>query len=230
MVDQRVRTLVIIVVICLLSVQAKADTLRISTAEFPEARSIIRVLKEAYGKIGHDVELVIRPAKRSLVEVNNGRSDAELARVTGAETEYPNLVRVKEPIHALSFSAIVSNKSKQWLSSWQKIKDHHISYPRGYRLLDIRTKGMKVSVAKDPDTVAKLIKAGRVDVGIVVTSDAIRFASGSDEIALLEPPIEVVTLYHYVNVKHRRLVPKIEKILIELNDSGRIKQILQGEK
>jgi hypothetical protein len=42
----------------------------------------------------------------------------------------------------------------------------------------------------------------------------------------LEPPVEVITLYHYVNVKYRRLVPSIEKILIDLNDSGRAKELL----
>ncbi len=45
---------------------------------------------------------------------------------------------------------------------------------------------------------------------------------------VLEPPIEVVTLYHYLNVKHRRLVPEMEKILIQLNDSGEAKRIISG--
>ena len=40
---------------------AKAETYRVSTAEFPEAEAIARLLKEVYRQIGHDFELVFRP-------------------------------------------------------------------------------------------------------------------------------------------------------------------------
>jgi len=219
----------VLLVLCLVSVHdAKAETYRISSPEFPESEAIARLLKEVYRQIGHDIELVVRPAKRSLVEVNSGMSDAEMVRVVGAETEYPNLVRVEEPVFALSFSAIVNENSKHWLSSWEEIRKHRISYPRGYRVLDIRTRDMDASPAKDASAVARMVKVGRIDIGIVVTSDAVRLASETDGVVVLEPPIEVVTLYHYLNVKHRRLVPSIEKVLIEMNDSGRTKDLLHG--
>ncbi|MBT3914919.1 MAG: hypothetical protein HOF23_01015 [Rhodospirillaceae bacterium] len=224
-----VRIILVFLILCWLSVQpANAATFKISSPEFPEAASISRLLKEVYHQMGLDIELVTRPAKRSLIEVNSGASDAEMARVTGAEMEYPNLVRVKEPIFALSFSAIVAAKSKHWLSSWEEISKHRIGYPRGYRLLDIRTKSMKALTAKDPVTIAKMVKAGRIDVGIVVTSDANRFVSKIGGIVILKPVIEVVTLYHYLNVKHRRLIPEMEIILINLNDSGRTKELILG--
>ena len=73
-----------------------------------------------------------------------------------------------------------------------------------------------------------MVKAGRISVGILITSDAKRYASKIGGMVVLKPPIEVVTLYHYLNVEHRRLVPKIEKILIELNDSGKTKDIIRG--
>jgi hypothetical protein len=132
---------------------------------------------------------------------------------------YPNLVRVKEPVFALSFSAIVLEKSKHWLSSWEEIQKHRFAYPRGYRILDIRTKKMNALTVKNPFTVSKMVKAGRISVGILITSDAKRYASKIGG---------VVILYHYLNVEHRRLVPKIEKILIELNDSGKTKDIIRG--
>ena len=209
---------------------AKAETLRISTAEFPEAEAIARLLKEVYRQIGYEIELVFRPAKRSLKEVNNGVSDAELARITGIENEYPNLVRVKEPVFALSFSAIVSDKSKLWMGSWEEIKKHRIVYPRGYQILDIRTRQMAAQVARNAASVARMVKAGRVDVGLVITTSADRLVPEIGGIQVIKPPIETVTLYHYLHVKHRRLIPDIEKILIEMNDSGRAKAIFYGAK
>lgn len=216
---------------CLVSVDSvEAETYKISTAEFPESGAITRLLKEVYQQVGHDIELVVRPAKRSLVEVNSGLADGELARVIGTESEYPNLVRVAEPVFALSFSAIVSAKSKLRLGSWKEIEKHRIGYPRGYRILDVRTRNMKVSLAKNATSIARMVKAGRFDVGLLITSDAIRLAAEFDDITLLKPPIEVVTLYHYLHVKHRRLIPSLENILIELNDNGRAKEIIRGPK
>ncbi len=207
---------------------AKADTIRISSPEFPEAEAIARLLKEVYGKIGHDIVLVYRPAKRSLFEVNSGLSDAELVRVTGAVTEYPNLVRVKEPVIALSFSAIVNAKSKLRLSSWEELEKYHIVYPRGYRHPGCQNAGNECCKSNNVSAVARLVKGGRVDVGILITSDAFRLSSEIGGIVVLEPPLEVVTLYHFLNVKHRRLVPSLEEILIEMNDSGRSKEIISG--
>ena len=208
---------------------AKAGIYKVSTAEFLEGKAFFRLLQEVYKQIGHDLKLVTRPAKRSLIEVNSGISDAELARVTGAEAEYPNLVRVKEPVYALSFSAIVKRSSKLWLSSWKEIEKHRIGYPRGYRILDIRTSKMNKLVGKDPATIARMVKAGRFEVGLLITSDAHRQSTKIPEIMVLKPPVEVVTLYHHLHVKHRRLIPAIEKVLIEFNDSGRSRKIMNGE-
>ena len=218
-----------LLVLCLLSVPAAgAEKYRVSTAQFPEAKAIAALLKEAYGRIGREFELVFRPAKRSLVEVNSGLADAELARIIGTEAEYPNIVRVEEPVFAISFSAIVKASSKTWLSSWEELAKYSIAYPRGYRILDIRTRKLKAVRVKDSATIAKMVKAGRIEVGLMISSDAAKLASKTGGIVVLRPPVESVTLYHYVNVKHRRLVPSLEKVLVELNDSGRTREILFG--
>jgi polar amino acid transport system substrate-binding protein len=188
-----------LLILYLLSVPvARADTFRISTAEFPEAKSIARLLKEVYQQIGHDFELVFRPAKRSLAEVNSGQSDAELARIIGTEVEYPNLVRVEEPVFAISFSAIVKSTSKTWLSSWRELEKHSIGYPRGYRILDIRTRNMNAVQVSDSSSIVNMVKGGRFEVGIMISSEAARLASITDGIEVLTPPIEAVTLYHYL--------------------------------
>lgn len=87
---------------------------------------------------------------------------------------------------------------------------------------------MDAIVAKDPAAVARMVKGGRIDVGILITSHAHTLAEEIGDLTVLDPPMEVVTLYHYLHVNHRRLVPEMEKILIELNDSGRAKEIMFG--
>ncbi len=205
---------------------AKAETYTVSTAEFPESGPIFNLLKEVYRIIGHDIDLVYRPAKRSLVEVNAGVSDAELARVIGTETEYPNLVRVEEPVYTLSFSAIVNAETDIRQSIWSELGKYSIGYPRGYRILDIRTRELNAMPAKNSTAIARMVAGGRIEVGLVITSDAQKLVSEYPDIVVLKPPVEAVTLYHYLNVRHRRLAPDIEKLLIELNDSGRSRELL----
>jgi len=214
---------------CLFSLHApKAETFKISTADFPESHTIHKLLNEVYKTIGYETELVFRPAKRSLMDVNSGRFDAELARIIGTETEYPNLIRVDEPIYALSFSAIVKKNSKIWLSSWEELKKHSIGYPRGYRILDIRTRDLDAVQINNSAAISKMVQGGRFEIGIAITSDAIKLAKENSNIVVLKPPIESITLYHYIHVKHRRLAPAIKSNLIKLNDSGRAKEILYG--
>ena len=209
---------------------AQAEMFRIATAESSETRAIAELVKEVYRRLGHDTEFVFRPAKRSVREVNRGRFDAELARITGIENEFPNLVRVEEPVYTVSVSAVVRSDSNIRVNSWEEIGDRWIGYPRGYKLLDIRTRELNSIKAKNPSSIIKMVKAGRMEIGLLMTSDAAALAQKYGGISVLEPPIEVTTLYHYVHVKHRRMVPSLEKVLIKMNDSGRSKEILSGQK
>jgi hypothetical protein len=55
-------------------------------------------------------------------------------------------------------------------------------------------------------------------------------AAGLEGISVLGPPLETVALYHYVNIKRRRLIPKIKNILIKMNDSGLTTKLLSTAK
>ena len=208
---------------------AQAETFKIATAESDETRAIARLVAEAYRQMGHETAFSFLPAGRSVREVNRGKFDAELARITGIENEYPNLVRVEEPVYTIRISAIVRSDSGIDAMSWEDIGERRVGYPRGYKLLDIRTRDLNAIKAKDPTSTIKTLKGGRMDIGLLMTSDADHLAQQFGGVTVLEPPIEVTTLYHYVHVKHRRMIPALEKVLIDMNDSGRSEEILAGQ-
>ena len=208
---------------------AQAETFTIVTADSVETRAISVLVKEVYRRLGHDTEFVYLPAERSIREVNRGKFDAELARAIGVDREFPNLVRVEEPVYVLSISAIVQSDSNIRFDSWEEIGDRRIGYPRGYQILDIRTRDLNAIKAKNPSTIIKMVKAGRMEIGLVMTSDAAALAQKYGGISVLEPPLEEFALYHFVHVKHRRMAPSLEKVLIQMNDSGRSKEILSGQ-
>ena len=192
---------------------AHAEMYKIVAPESKVTRSISRLVEEAYRQLGHDTEFAYLPAERSVREVNRGKYDAELARITGLDNEFPNLVRVQEPIYTLQISAFVRSDSDIEISTWEDIGDRRVGYPRGYRILNIRTRGLNVIKTKDPETTVKMVKGGRMEIGFLLTSDAVALAEKLGGISVIEPPIEQSTLYHYVHVKHRRLIPKLEKVI-----------------
>ena len=218
------------IILCVMGLAtARAETFKIATAESKETRAIARLVAEAYRQMGHETEVAFLPAGRSVREVNKGTYDAELARITGMENEFPNLVRVEEPVFTIQISAVVRSDSGIEVQSWEEIGDRRVGYPRGYRILNIRTRDLNAIKAKDPATTVKMVKGGRMDIGLLMTSDALSLAEKHGGVTVLDPPIEVTTLYHYVHVNHRRMIPELERLLIEMNDSGRSQEILSGQ-
>ena len=86
-----------------------------------------------------------------------------------------------------------------------------------------------ITVVQESMLIPGMVARGRVDVGLMVTSEARRFAPKVEGVVVLEPPFESLHLYHYVHVKHRDLIPALTKALQELNNSGRSEMILREE-
>jgi polar amino acid transport system substrate-binding protein len=214
--------------ISLIAGPVNAEKFRISTAQSDEARALVPLIEEVYRRIGHKAEVVFLPSLRSLHSSNSGKFDAELVRTTTAVVEYPNLVQVSEPLFVVSASVIVQEGSDISEATWETVGKHSIIYPRGYLILDARTRGMNATVASTPFMIANMIAKGRADIGIMFTLDAKKLVSEIDSLRMIEPPIETVALYHYVHFKHRRLVPLLEAVLIEMNNSGESGRILQN--
>jgi polar amino acid transport system substrate-binding protein len=208
---------------------ARAGTFKVATGDTAETRAIARVMAEAYRQLDIDIAVEYRPTARSFREVNAGKFDAELARTTGLETEYPNVVRVREPVYIIGVSAVVRSGSNLKITSWEDLAGLRVGYPRGYRILDVRSRDLQAIQAKDPRTIFKMLKGGRMDVGLLMTANANLLIKEFTGVSVLQPPIETIPLFHYVHIKHRRMIPALEKVLIEMNDSGRTNEILFGQ-
>lgn len=210
----------IFIAFMMLTGAAKADLFRIAATDDPVTRQVTKVAKELYRRLGHDVVFTFLPAKRSIREVNSGKYDAELLRSTGFENKFPNLIRMTEPLYSVSVSAIVRVDSNIKNATWDSLKKYKVVYPLGYKLLDIRLREHTTHKVSNTKLIPTMVAKGRVDVGIMITHTAKKAVESIKGLMVLSPPLETVTLYHYLNVKHRRLIPSLEKTLIEMNDSG----------
>jgi polar amino acid transport system substrate-binding protein len=46
-----------------------------------------------------------------------------------------------------------------------------------------------------------------------------------DTIKILEPPLQSLPLFHYLNIKHKSLAEKLENVLHKMEEKGEIQQI-----
>jgi len=186
----------------------------------------IPILKEAYQRLG--IELIVKeyPSKRSLLSSNSGIIDGELHRISGLQDKFPNLREIKVPIVKLEW-VIYSKKYNFVVKGVESIKPYSISTRRGI------IRGEKiVSKAKDhllvnswPQVLLTLEK-DRVDLALISKLTALKILKDNPmEVHVLKPPLDEIYLYHYLHKKNEKLIPKITKVLKEMESAGEIQGI-----
>jgi polar amino acid transport system substrate-binding protein len=98
---------------------------------------------------------------------------------------------------------------------------------RGFKLIEDRTQGLKTENVDTIDQTFLMLNLGRVDVVVQEQSAGMQSIhrlklSG---ITVLDPPLEEIPVYHYLNKKHSNLLPRITKKLLAMKKSGEIDRI-----
>ncbi|GAB3242210.1 substrate-binding periplasmic protein [Chitinimonas naiadis] len=207
---------------------ASADPVRIAAVEEDEGteRVFESVVREAYRRIGQPVDLVYMPASRGLMMANSGKSDALLARLPVIEEAFPNMRRVPTSIGAMTFLA-VSLKPQVKVSNWESMRNLNIGIRRGYRIAEIKTAGMKVSLVDSYGAMFKMLVQERVDVlvirepGLGPTLRSLKAAgvlSGSEQFH--SAVLESLPAYHYLHVDRSGLIAPLDQALKAMLKEG----------
>lgn len=218
-------TLVLIALILAVSPTPSAadDVIRISTSynsmlSNPEQTGMLdRILKEAFRRIGREAQIVFTPNERSLVEVNEGKLDAELNRVAGMEKNYPNLIRVPEPNMQMHFVAF--SKKDFSISGWNSLARLKVGLVCGWKILENSTKGVcNVTRVLKEDQLFQMLDRGRLDIALYSKLNGYELIKkyGYKNIRHLEPPLVSKDMFLYMNEKHAALVPHLAAALREM--------------
>ncbi len=215
------------------SLYAEKDVFYLSTSyknllSNPEQNGMLDIiLKEAFSRIGLEVEIVFTPTERSLVDVNAGLLDGEINRIEGMEKNYPNLVPVPEPNMTMHFVAF-STKTFE-IDGWDSIRDLYIGHVSGWKILEANTAGFPHVVSTPTETeLFTMLDKGRIDIALYskLTGYATLQEMGLHGISHLEPPLASRNMYLYMHKKHANLIHAIAGALREMKEDGTYKQIV----
>ncbi|AHI33455.1 hypothetical protein AU15_21635 [Marinobacter salarius] len=129
------------------------------------------MLSRAYGEFGYDIRMTLMPSRRSLNMANSGRVDGELFRIAGIEKSFPNLVPVPYPLIQGRLMAVTMGSG---ITDWnpQHLSNAVVGVRRGIIVAERAARGLKTIMVNDYDQMLDLLKAGRIDVGLVAEVQA----------------------------------------------------------
>jgi ABC-type amino acid transport substrate-binding protein len=208
---------------------APQATLRIARIEaIPDQLVGAAILEAIYRHLDIRLEFVDMPAKRALLESSEGRVDGEIQRVLDVGSEYPTLIAVRPSVNYIEPSAFVTRADFR-VDGWRSVAPYSIGIVRGVGSSERGTKGMsRVEAVTTMDQLMGMLADGRVEVAV---ND--RFSGElvckrlhlDATIHALSPAIERIPLYHFLNERHRDLVPRVEAVVREMTASGELERI-----
>jgi len=220
---------IMILIFCILpSFLFATQTLVFSNSTESSAASsyAMPILKEAYKRLGLEFTVEKYPAKRSLFNADKGITDGEIHRISGLQKEFPNLIEIQVPIVKLEWM-IYSKKHNFKVDGIESIKPYSISTRRGIIFAErIVKKARSHLLVNGWVQVLATLELDRVDLALIPKIPALKLLQkNSKEVHVLMPPYQEFYLYHYLHKKHEKLIPKITKVLKEMESSGGILDI-----
>lgn len=214
-------------VLCLVCFGSHAQVvLRIARIEkVPDQLVGGEILSSVYSKLGIQIEFVDVAAKRSLIESSEGRLDGEIQRVLDVQNEFPSLLPVPESINYIE-PTVFAKSAKLTVSGWSSLQPYRIGIVRGVGSSERGVAGLQnVEAIATMDQMMLMLNADRIDVamndlfsGMLV----LRRLGLQEEVHPLSPALQHIELYHFLNERHRALVPRVNAVVHQMKLSGEL--------
>lgn len=206
-------------------VQAAQKLLISSFVASPLTDIAENTLRTAYKKLGIEIEIVHMPGERSIKMANQGKMDGDLMRIANIDTRYANLLCVPVAI-AQTETVVFSKKTDLAITDWQSLKPYNIGIQIGHKLVEQRTRDMKTVSVSKLEQGFRMLEQERIDVFIGDRLEGLALLKKMhlSDIHDLQPALSHDSLFHYLNKKHRALVPQLTEALRQMEESGEIRQ------
>ncbi len=199
------------------------ETLVLASSDDPIAKVSFGILQVAYQSIGYDLSAEVLPAERALILSNTGTLDGEVNRIKGINKKYRSLLLVPVKINTLYGQAFTKTLNFP-ITGWESLRPYKIGIRIGTKFAEKNTKGMDVVKVENNDLLFKMLDLERLDVVVTSKQEGLLAIKklGIVDINFLQPALMQLDLFHYLHIKHKKLVPLIEAQLKKMKKAGEI--------
>ncbi|MDN4988461.1 transporter substrate-binding domain-containing protein [Bradyrhizobium sp. WYCCWR 13022] len=219
-----------IVVVCLSLLTAGTSSaqsvIRLARiADIPDQYVGGEMLRAVYAKLNIKLEFEDVPGKRALALSSSGELDGEIQRIGTLSRDYPTLLQVTPAINYIE-PAVFTTKLHFDVDGWNSIRNYSIGIVRGVGSSEAGTRGMdRVTATTGIENMIRMLDADRFDVMVTDLFSglvAVRKLNLQARIYPLSPPLERISIYHYLHERHRDLVPKVGQVIAQMQASGEL--------
>ncbi|MBF0186824.1 MAG: transporter substrate-binding domain-containing protein [Magnetococcales bacterium] len=189
------------------------------------------ILKEAFRRIGREVNLFYLPAARGIRNVKTGIDDGFFPGIIELEEKHPDLIRISESVGGAKIVLVHHNAAGPFeITEWHDLKPYRIGRILGWNsIMTIVPEGTEVIAVENFAQLVSMLRKGRLDIAFVGHWMFRLFTEkhAIDDIAYLEHPVKHVKGYLYVNKKHAELNAPLSQALKELKKEGFLSRAIQ---
>jgi ABC-type amino acid transport substrate-binding protein len=210
--------------------KANAEQYHFASINYLIEQEIGRViLPEIYNRLGIKITISPLPGKRAQYEAQAGLKDGEVMRTYIYGTKTPSTIRIPTPYYYLETMAFIRADSDVAINNITDLSKYHIVKVRGVEHTNSITKGMKN--VKDLDTttqILRLVAAGLADVALTNKIDGLIMLEKLNitNVRPISKSLKRHRLYHYVHKSLQHLVPKLDREIKKMKETGELDTLL----
>jgi polar amino acid transport system substrate-binding protein len=181
-----------------------------------------QVLHEAFRRVEQPIQISHLPTERSITNADLGITDGEFPRISGLDSNYPNLIIVPEKLVDFEFVAFTW-RSDIKLTDWNSCKPYNVAIVRGWKILEANLADAKSLIrVKNQDLLFSLLGEHRADIVVYSRFEGQEMIRklGLQDVRMIDPPLAKREMYLYLNKKHQQLVPIIAEQLRNMKNDG----------
>ena len=178
-------------------------------------------MRAAYQLLDIELEITPLPAKRALLETENGNTyDAELGRIKQAETLLTNFVRIPVILRDIGLVAITVRGLKNLSDhlGLVNLRDYRVASVRGILSSDTLLKDHNNILVDTTRQGLYMLLYRRMDVFVALdfmVQDLPKELKQHHYI-IHEPPLSSAKIYHYLHKKHNDLAPALTRAMTKV--------------
>jgi ABC-type amino acid transport substrate-binding protein len=220
------RILVICLSLCISGASSAQSVIRLARiADIPDQYVGGEMLRAVYARLNIKLEFEDVPGKRALALSSAGEVDGEIQRIGTLSRDYPTLLQVTPAINYIE-PAVFTTRLHFDVDGWNSIRNYSIGIVRGVGSSESGTRGMdRVTATTSLESMIKMLDADRFDVMVTDLFSglaAVRKLNLETRIYPLSPPLERISIYHYLHERHRDLVPRVGQVIAQMEASGEL--------